>query len=149
MSSNGDGDRSRDHLGVSQSSKTTKKKAKRPIYPKYIPEQFSTVPKQRSSCTHIHLRVSPSSSLVAAPDEEQDMHELATGQRDQFGRVMIEPDGASWDPSKDAARDLRESVRRLYTEPYHSWRKIPERIRQAMFNEFKTVYLKVEVQYDH
>ncbi|XP_055826484.1 uncharacterized protein LOC129894908 [Solanum dulcamara] len=41
--------------------------------------------------------------------------------------------------SKEASKALQESVRRLYTEPYHSWREIPNSIRQAMFNEFKTL----------
>ncbi|WMV33625.1 hypothetical protein MTR67_027010 [Solanum verrucosum] len=52
---------------------------------------------------------------------------------------MIEPDGSSWHPAKDATRALKDCVRRLYTQAYHSWSKIPNSIRQAMFNEFKTM----------
>ncbi|WMV38656.1 hypothetical protein MTR67_032041 [Solanum verrucosum] len=52
---------------------------------------------------------------------------------------MIEPDGSSWHPAKDAARALKECVRRLYTQAYHSWSEIPNSIRQAMFNNFKTM----------
>ncbi|KAH0679486.1 hypothetical protein KY284_020571 [Solanum tuberosum] len=59
--------------------------------------------------------------------------------KDRLGRVMIEPDGSSWHLAKDAARALKDCVRRLYTQAYHSWSEIPNRIRQAMFNEFKTM----------
>ncbi|WMV41884.1 hypothetical protein MTR67_035269 [Solanum verrucosum] len=53
---------------------------------------------------------------------------------------MIEPDGSSWHPAKDAAQALKDCVRRLYTQAYHSWSEIPNRIRQAMFNEFQKVW---------
>ncbi|WMV19017.1 hypothetical protein MTR67_012402 [Solanum verrucosum] len=67
------------------------------------------------------------------------MPALAPGQKDRLGRVMIEPDGSSWHPAKDAARDLKDCVRRLYTHAYYSWSEIPNTIHQAMFNEFKTM----------
>ncbi|KAG5571369.1 hypothetical protein H5410_061135 [Solanum commersonii] len=67
------------------------------------------------------------------------MSALAPGQKDRLGRVMIEPDGPSWHPAKDAARDLKDCVRRLYTQAYHSWSEIPNSIRHAMFNNFKTM----------
>ncbi|WMV33914.1 hypothetical protein MTR67_027299 [Solanum verrucosum] len=54
-------------------------------------------------------------------------------------RVMIEPDGSSWHPAKDVAQALKDCVRRLYTQAYHSWSEIPNSIRQAMFNNFKTM----------
>ncbi|XP_049371946.1 cytochrome P450 71A12-like [Solanum verrucosum] len=44
-----------------------------------------------------------------------------------------------WHPAKDAARDLKDCVRRLYTHAYYSWSEIPNTIHQAMFNEFKTM----------
>lgn len=46
---------------------------------------------------YVHPKVSPvtSPSPIAIPDEEQHTLELAAGQRDSLGRVMIEPDGAS------------------------------------------------------
>ncbi|KAL3334190.1 hypothetical protein AABB24_030774 [Solanum stoloniferum] len=67
------------------------------------------------------------------------MSALALGQKDKLGRVMIEPDGSSWYPAKDAARALKECVRRLYTQAYHSWSEISNSIRQTMFNNFKTM----------
>ncbi|WMV54551.1 hypothetical protein MTR67_047936 [Solanum verrucosum] len=36
------------------------------------------------------------------------MSDLAPGQKDRLGRVMIEPDGSSWHPAKDVARALKE-----------------------------------------
>ncbi|KAG5595507.1 hypothetical protein H5410_036739 [Solanum commersonii] len=52
---------------------------------------------------------------------------------------MIEPDESSWHPAKDAAWDLKDCVRRLYTQAYHSWSEIPNIIHQAMFNNFNTM----------
>ncbi|WMV32573.1 hypothetical protein MTR67_025958 [Solanum verrucosum] len=78
---------------------------------------------------------SPTSAPSATPHDT--MSTLAPGQKDRLGRVMIELDGSSWHPTKDAARALKECVRRLYTQVYHSWSEIPNSIRQTMFNNFK------------
>uniref|UniRef100_M1DSI6 Uncharacterized protein n=1 Tax=Solanum tuberosum TaxID=4113 RepID=M1DSI6_SOLTU len=79
---------------------------------------------------YVHPGVSP----TPTPAETS---ALASGQRDRIDRVMIEPDGSSWYPANDAARTLKDSVRRLFTQTYHSWSEIPNSIRQAMFNERK------------
>ncbi|WMV50846.1 hypothetical protein MTR67_044231 [Solanum verrucosum] len=42
-----------------------------------------------------------------------------------------------WHHAKDVARALKDCVRRLYTQAYHSWSEIPNSIRQALFNNFK------------
>ncbi|WMV30241.1 hypothetical protein MTR67_023626 [Solanum verrucosum] len=52
---------------------------------------------------------------------------------------MIESDGSSWHPAKDVARALKDCVRRLYTQAYHSWSETPKSIYQVMFNGFKTM----------
>uniref|UniRef100_M1DBR7 Uncharacterized protein n=1 Tax=Solanum tuberosum TaxID=4113 RepID=M1DBR7_SOLTU len=76
--------------------------------------------------------------LAATPSSTPDeMLPLVPGQKDRLGRVMIEPDGSSWNPTKDVTRALKDCVRRLYTHTYHSWGEIPNSIRQAMFNNFK------------
>ncbi|KAG5614974.1 hypothetical protein H5410_014798 [Solanum commersonii] len=49
---------------------------------------------------------------------------------------MIEPNGSSWHHAKDATWALKDYVRRLYTQAYHSWSETPNRICQAMFNDF-------------
>ncbi|WMV34144.1 hypothetical protein MTR67_027529 [Solanum verrucosum] len=85
----------------------------------------------------VHPDVSPSSTAAPSATPHDTMFALAPGQKDILGRVMIEPDRSSWHPAKDAARALKECVRRLYTEAYHSWSEIPNSIRQAMFNNFK------------
>ncbi|KAG5614704.1 hypothetical protein H5410_014528, partial [Solanum commersonii] len=42
-----------------------------------------------------------------------------------------------WHTAKDAARALKEYVKKLFTQAYHSWSEIPNSIRQAIYNEFK------------
>ncbi|WMV55686.1 hypothetical protein MTR67_049071, partial [Solanum verrucosum] len=81
---------------------------------------------------------SPTATPSATPDDE--MPAPTPGQKDRLGRVMIEPDGSLWHPAKDVARALKDCVRRLYTQAYHSWSEIPNSIRQTMFNKFK-VYI--------
>ncbi|KAK6791437.1 hypothetical protein RDI58_010518 [Solanum bulbocastanum] len=44
MSSGGDGDRHRDHLGVSETNKAKKKKSRRPKDPKDISGSISSMP---------------------------------------------------------------------------------------------------------
>ncbi|KAG5598973.1 hypothetical protein H5410_030343 [Solanum commersonii] len=85
----------------------------------------------------VHPDVSPSSTTTPSATPHDRCLSALGGRR--LGRVMIEPDGSSWHPAKDAARVLKECVRRLYTQAYHSWSEIPNSIRQAMFNNFKTM----------
>ncbi|WMV09351.1 hypothetical protein MTR67_002736 [Solanum verrucosum] len=87
----------------------------------------------------VHPGVSPLSTTAPSATPDDEMPALAPGQKDKLGRVMIEPDGSSWNPAKDAARVLKDYVRRLFTQVYHSWSEIPNSILQTMFNEFKTV----------
>ncbi|KAG5581388.1 hypothetical protein H5410_052015 [Solanum commersonii] len=87
----------------------------------------------------VHPDVSPSSTATPSATPHDTMSTLAPGQKDRHGRVMTEPDGSSWHPAKDAAWALKDCVRRLYTQAYHSWSKIPNSILQAMFNNFKTM----------
>uniref|UniRef100_M1DA12 Uncharacterized protein n=1 Tax=Solanum tuberosum TaxID=4113 RepID=M1DA12_SOLTU len=53
MSSGGDGERHREHLGVSQTNKAKKKKSRRPIDPGDIPGSISFVPERISHDTHL------------------------------------------------------------------------------------------------
>ncbi|KAG5576622.1 hypothetical protein H5410_056756 [Solanum commersonii] len=77
----------------------------------------------------VHLGVSHSSTAAPRATLDDEMPALAPGQKDRLGRVMIEPDGSSWNPAKDAARALKDYVRRLFTEVYQSWSEIPNSIR--------------------
>ncbi|WMV50749.1 hypothetical protein MTR67_044134, partial [Solanum verrucosum] len=85
----------------------------------------------------VHHDVSPSSTSGPSATPDDEMPALAPGQKDRLDRVMIEPDGSSWRPAKEAAQALKDCVRRLHTQAYQSWSEIPNSIRQAMFNEFK------------
>ncbi|WMV30776.1 hypothetical protein MTR67_024161 [Solanum verrucosum] len=87
----------------------------------------------------VHPDVSPPSTAAPSATPHDTMSALAPGQKDKLGRVMIESDGSSWHLAKDVARALKECVRRLYTQAYYSWSEISNSIRQAMFNNFKTM----------
>ncbi|KAG5598970.1 hypothetical protein H5410_030340 [Solanum commersonii] len=229
MSSGGDSDRHREHLGVNQTKQAKKKKSRRPIDPQDIAGSISSAPERINHDTHlfvvpfdtadprqyypnycrpvdalstshalpsrryedlplqairrarpllagtpspictspqlstmrlgdpsseqsdamagtpsltqhfVHPDVSPSSTVAPSATPHDTMSALAPGQKDRLGRVMIKPDGSSWHPAKDVARVLKECVRRLYTQAYHSWSKIQNSIRQAMFKNFKTM----------
>ncbi|WMV29454.1 hypothetical protein MTR67_022839 [Solanum verrucosum] len=183
MSSGGDGDRHREHLGVSQTKQAKKKKSRRPIDAEDIAGSISSALERISHNTHLfvvpfgtpsptgtshqlsamrlgdssseqsdamadtppltqrfmHPDVSPSSTAAPSATPHDTMSALAPSQKDRLGRVIIELDGSSWHPAKDAARALKECVRRLYTQAYHSWSEIPNSILQAMFNNFKTM----------
>ncbi|WMV58544.1 hypothetical protein MTR67_051929 [Solanum verrucosum] len=56
----------------------------------------------------VHPDVSPSSTATLSAIPHDTMFALAPGQKDRLGRVMIEPDGSSWHPAKDAARALTD-----------------------------------------
>jgi len=53
MSSGGDGDRHREHLGVSQTKQAKKKKSRRPIDPEDIAGSISSAPERISHDTHL------------------------------------------------------------------------------------------------
>ncbi|WMV41490.1 hypothetical protein MTR67_034875 [Solanum verrucosum] len=161
----GDGDRHREHLGVSQTKQAKKKKSRRPIDHEDIVGSISSAAERISHDTHLFVvpfgtvdprqyypnyrrLVGASSTSQALPSRRYEDLPLqairrarpisvAPGQKDRLGRVMIDPDGSSWHPVKDAARALKDCVRRLYTQAYHSWSEIPNSILQAMFNNFK------------
>jgi len=53
MSSGGDGDRHREHLGVSQTKQAKKKKSRRPIDPEDIAGAISFAPERINHDTHL------------------------------------------------------------------------------------------------
>ncbi|WMV38468.1 hypothetical protein MTR67_031853 [Solanum verrucosum] len=198
MSSGGDGDRHREHLGVGQTKQAKKKKSRRLIDPEDFAGSISSAPERISHDTHlfvvpfdtadprqyypnyrrpvgasstsqtlssrcyedlslqairrarplsagnpsptgtspqlsairlgdssseqldvmvgtppltqcfVHPDVSPSSTAALSATPHDTMSALAPGQKDRLGRVMIEPDGLSWHPAKDAAQALKE-----------------------------------------
>ncbi|KAG5605934.1 hypothetical protein H5410_027426 [Solanum commersonii] len=55
MSSGGDGDRHREHIGVSQTKQAKKKKSRRPIEPKDIPGSIFSTPEHISHDTHLFV----------------------------------------------------------------------------------------------
>ncbi|KAG5606373.1 hypothetical protein H5410_027865 [Solanum commersonii] len=74
---------------------------------------------------YVHPDVSPSSTTTpsATPDE---MLPLVPGQKDRLGGIR-----------QRILLGIKDCVRRLYTQAYHSWVEIPNSICQAMFNNFK------------
>ncbi|KAG5571956.1 hypothetical protein H5410_061722 [Solanum commersonii] len=77
----------------------------------------------------VYLGVSPSSTTAPSATSDDEMPALAPGQKDRLRRVMNEPNGSSWHPAKDNTRALKDCVRTLYTQAYHSWSKTPNNIR--------------------
>ncbi|KAG5575525.1 hypothetical protein H5410_055659 [Solanum commersonii] len=63
----------------------------------------------------MHPNASPLSTARPSATPNDEMPALAPCQKDRLGRVMIEPDGSLWHPTKDVARALKDCVRRLYT----------------------------------
>ncbi|WMV42645.1 hypothetical protein MTR67_036030 [Solanum verrucosum] len=55
MSSGGDGDKHREHLGVSQTKHAKKKKSRRPIDPEDIAGSISSAPERISHDTHLFV----------------------------------------------------------------------------------------------
>ncbi|WMV33639.1 hypothetical protein MTR67_027024 [Solanum verrucosum] len=55
----------------------------------------------------VHPDVSPLSTTTLSATLDDTIPALAPGQKDRLGRVMIELDGSSWHPAKDAARALK------------------------------------------
>ncbi|XP_016547476.1 uncharacterized protein LOC107847621 isoform X3 [Capsicum annuum] len=51
---------------------------------------------------------------------------------------MVLESSDRWHPaSKEVNKTVRESVRRIFSQLWHSWSEIPEDHRQVMFEEFK------------
>ncbi|WMV10115.1 hypothetical protein MTR67_003500 [Solanum verrucosum] len=92
-----------------------------------------------SPTAFVHSIVLTSSTVAPSATPDDEMPAIALGLKDRLDRVMIEPDGSSWHLAKDATRDLKDCVRRLYIQAYHSWSEIPN----------NSVYFGVEVQFVH
>ncbi|WMV19186.1 hypothetical protein MTR67_012571, partial [Solanum verrucosum] len=73
---------------------------------------------------YVHPDVSPSTTATPSATPNDEMPPLVPDQKDRLGRVMIELDGSSCHPAKDVARALKDCVKRLYTQAYHSWSEI-------------------------
>ncbi|XP_027931537.1 golgin candidate 4-like [Vigna unguiculata] len=55
-------------------------------------------------------------------------------------KPMLHLDGQGFLPSRLAASGIGDIITRYYTDPWPSWRKIPARTRDAMFEEFLTKF---------
>ncbi|KAG5632412.1 hypothetical protein H5410_004129 [Solanum commersonii] len=214
MASGGEGNRSREHLEVSQPNKSKKKKSMRPIDPEDIPQFLSSTPERITHDTHLlsvsfnmadprayypnycRLVGASSTSQTLNPRHYEDLpleaihrsQPLSIGRssagtpspspsptcifpqlsatriRDSSSEkpnIMdntplltqhyMHPDlspsptpsatlDETWHPTNDAARALKDSMRRLFTQAYHSRSDIPNSIRHAMFNDFKEAH---------
>ncbi|KAM3320886.1 hypothetical protein P3S67_008088 [Capsicum chacoense] len=62
--------------------------------------------------------VPPPPPPPVADDTNAHLIGLILGDKDSLGRVFIEPDGSTWYPaSKEVNKAVRESVRRLFSQP--------------------------------
>ncbi|KAG5584937.1 hypothetical protein H5410_045371 [Solanum commersonii] len=83
-------------------------------------EQSNTIANMPSLTQHfVHPDVSPSSIATPSATPHDTMSDLAPGQKDKFGRLMIELDGSSWHPVKDVARCL--ITLRIYSGKRPDW----------------------------
>ncbi|XP_047178486.1 uncharacterized protein LOC124845430 [Vigna umbellata] len=55
-------------------------------------------------------------------------------------KPMLQIDGQGFLPSRLAAKGIGDIITRHYTDPWPSWRKIPARTRDSMFEEFLTKF---------
>ncbi|KAL0925108.1 hypothetical protein M5K25_003416 [Dendrobium thyrsiflorum] len=53
------------------------------------------------------------------------------------GRMLIQPDGDTFNPSKQPMHKIRDIIRSMYDAPYISWKKAPKEVREMWFREFE------------
>ncbi|KAL0903916.1 hypothetical protein M5K25_025979 [Dendrobium thyrsiflorum] len=53
------------------------------------------------------------------------------------GRMLIEPDGDTFHPSKQPTHKIRDIIRSRFNAPYISWKKVPKEVRDMWFKEFE------------
>ncbi|KAL0925778.1 hypothetical protein M5K25_004148 [Dendrobium thyrsiflorum] len=61
----------------------------------------------------------------------------AAAQQATEGRMLIEPDGDTFHPSKQPTHKIRDIIRSRYDAPYLSWKKVPKDVRDMWFREFE------------
>ncbi|KAL0911745.1 hypothetical protein M5K25_019906 [Dendrobium thyrsiflorum] len=61
----------------------------------------------------------------------------AAAQQATEGRMLIEPDGDTFHPSKQSTHKIRDIIRSRYDAPYLSWKKVPKDVRDMWFREFE------------
>nr|XP_009783260.1 PREDICTED: uncharacterized protein LOC104231891 [Nicotiana sylvestris] len=83
-------------------------------------------PSTHASDTHV---LDDDADAATASDEE--VH------YDQYGRIIIVPEGDGFLPSNITTRIITKATRKLYDAPYASWREFPFSLKEAIFNEFK------------
>ncbi|KAL0904352.1 hypothetical protein M5K25_026445 [Dendrobium thyrsiflorum] len=64
----------------------------------------------------------------------------AAAQQATEGRMLIEPDGDMFHPSKHPTHKIRDIIRSRYDAPYLSWKKVPKDVRDMWFREFEFSY---------
>ncbi|KAF3624995.1 hypothetical protein FXO38_29973 [Capsicum annuum] len=78
--------------------------------------------------------------------DDTNSHLIGPILRDKYrlGRFLIEPDRSTWYPaSKEVNKTVKENVRRIFAQPWHSWSQFQENYRQLIFEEFKAEAIDV------
>ncbi|WMV24333.1 hypothetical protein MTR67_017718 [Solanum verrucosum] len=151
MSSGGDGDRYRKHLGVVQTKQAKKKKSRRPIDPEDIAGSISSAPERISHNTHLFAvpfgtpsptGTSPQLSAMRLGDSSSEQLDAMAGtppltqhfvHPDVSPSSTVVPSATPHDTMSALAPGQKERLGRVMIEPDGS------SIRQAMFNNFKTM----------
>ncbi|KAL0905704.1 hypothetical protein M5K25_024144 [Dendrobium thyrsiflorum] len=55
-------------------------------------------------------------------------------------RMLIEPDGDTFHPSKQPTHKIWDIIRSIYDAPYLSWKKVPKDVLDIWFREFEVSY---------
>ncbi|KAH0682975.1 hypothetical protein KY290_021567 [Solanum tuberosum] len=58
-------------------------------------------------------------------------------QVDDHQRLIIEPEGFGFNPRQETAKILTSAIGKVFNDAYLTWGKIPQTVRQQIFNEFK------------
>ncbi|KAL0925378.1 hypothetical protein M5K25_003702 [Dendrobium thyrsiflorum] len=74
------------------------------------------------------------------PPPQPSIGELSTpaaAQQATEGRMLIEPDGDTFHPSKQPTHKIWDIIRSRYDAPYLSWKKVPKDVQDMWFREFE------------
>ncbi|XP_020677843.1 uncharacterized protein LOC110096305 [Dendrobium catenatum] len=90
------------------------------------------------------LRHCSTSLLRSQPATTPPQPATAPPQPTTEGRILIEPDGDTFNSSKQPTYKIRYIIRSKYDTPYISWKKVSKEVRDMWFREFEKEVLDRE-----
>ncbi|KAH0776643.1 hypothetical protein KY290_008054 [Solanum tuberosum] len=83
-----------------------------------------------------HIRGSSPGTPITNQSATYDQVHTQVGVRDIYNRLVIEPDGYTFNPD-DAVRIISRTIKDLYRGSFSSWGKMPADLRRQIFLEFR------------